>query len=38
MGLIVFTRRGGPSTGAAGLAGSAFFGAAAFFAPGFAGA
>ena len=31
-GLSVLTRRGGPRTGAAGLAGSAFFGAGAFFA------
>jgi len=32
-GLIVLIRRGGPSTGAAGLGGSAFFCAVAFFAP-----
>jgi hypothetical protein len=31
-GLTVLTRRGGPSTGAAGLGGSAFFSAGAFFA------
>src|SRR5436853_62774 len=37
-GLIVLTRRGGPSTGAAGLAGSAFLGAVVFFAPPFGGA
>jgi len=30
---MVFTNRGGPRTGAAGLGGSAFFGAGAFFAP-----
>ena len=30
-GLTVLTRRGGPSTGATGLGGSAFFGAGAFF-------
>jgi hypothetical protein len=32
------TSRGGPRTGAAGFGGSAFFGAAVFFAPPFAGA
>ena len=32
-GLTVLTRRGGPSTGAVGFGGSAFFGAGAFFAP-----
>jgi hypothetical protein len=32
-GLIVLTRRGGPSTGAVGLGGSAFFVAAVFFPP-----
>ena len=37
-GLIVLTRRGGPSTGAVCFGGSGFFGAAAFFAPGFGGA
>ena len=37
-GLIVLTRRGGPRTGALGFGGSAFFGAAAFFAPLLAGA
>ena len=38
-GLMVFTSRGGPSTGAAGLGGSTgFFSAGPFFAPGFAGA
>jgi hypothetical protein len=37
-GLTVLTRRGGPRTGAAGLGGSAFFGAEVFFAPPFTGA
>jgi hypothetical protein len=37
-GLIVLTSRGGPRTGVAGFGGSAFFGAAVFFAPPFAGA
>ena len=37
-GLIVLTRRGGPSTGAVGFGGSAFFGEAVFFAPPFGGA
>ena len=32
-GLMVLTSRGGPRTGAVGLGGSAFFGAAVFFAP-----
>ena len=32
-GLTVLTRRGGPRTGAVGFAGSAFFGAGAFFVP-----
>ena len=36
-GLTVFTRRGGPRTGAAGLGGSAFFGVGAFLAVLFAG-
>ena len=37
-GLTVLTSRGGPSTGAVGLGGSAFFGAVVFFAPPFGGA
>jgi len=37
-GLIVLTRRGGPSTGAVGFGGSAFFDGAVFLAPPFGGA
>ena len=35
-GLTTLTRRGGPSTGAAGFGGSAFFATGAFFPPPFA--